>query len=120
MSSDDTKDKTPAAQDGATWSMGDYEWNSQMLTAHKRGPHNEAERACGAPAGLVQNILEQSGPAVAPAPAGSPPKPAANNNSGDGTAPSSDADAKAVKGRCQADNCSRDISALTYYHIRNR
>lgn len=114
---DQLQDKV-AGGDDATWKPEDYEWDAQNLTATRKPGTDGAPNA---PGGLHDHAACSAAPILAQNLAG---------GSVSGSVPQK-ASGKGARGKkvqidngrptsCQADGCTKNIAALTYYHVRNR
>jgi hypothetical protein len=130
-----------AAEDRTAWGSEDYAWDPQTCKAVSKSTSPKEHHPCGAPANLAQTIPQISGEikpktknSAEPAPA-SPPQDTSDGSGVTCTAATETAEAAAAPvtagkqgssashgrpGYCQADGCGKNLSKLTFYHVRNK
>lgn len=121
MVSPDNRNEVAIAGDDASWSLKDYDWDSKNLTAKEKQGAKQDIQPCSAVNNAGPDISadqrhQSNGVARVPS---ITLKPDSADRTDSGNA-AQVAQSKLPKGQCQADDCTRDITGLTYYHIRNR
>lgn len=117
-----------------SWGHEDWEWDSQAMVASRRNAKGSTimNRSCHAPTAPALDLLHAQ---VAPCAGSNPPTSSESDPCSEEEAHNGGAGIRSNRrqksfknhdiasrssGGCQADGCTRDLSQLTYYHVRNK